>query len=277
MSEHATQERRGVLALAEAMGGRLLELFELTGAVWWLLADMVRWLWRAATGRTRLGRPAIVSQLVRVGVRSIFIISLVSACVGLILVLQMAPPLEDFGQRDLVANITAVAVLRELGPLIASIVLTGFAGAAIAAEIGTMVVGEEIEALEAHALNPIRFLVVPRVLATVVSMGCLSVIADLVAVFAGMFTASIALGIPTAQYISNTLDQVEAVDFLTGVGKGLVFGLLIGAIACTNGLRVTGGAAGVGQATTGTVVQSVVAIIVADLIFTAIFYSLGLV
>jgi phospholipid/cholesterol/gamma-HCH transport system permease protein len=277
MAEQATREPRGLVALAAAAGAKLLALFELTGEVWYLLAEMVRWLWRAATGRSRLGRPAIVSQIVRVGVRSILIISLVSGCVGLILVLQMAPPLDDFGSKDLVANITAVAVLRELGPLIAAIVLTGFAGAAIAAEIGTMVVGEEIEALEAHALNPIRFLVVPRVLATVISMGCLAVIADLVAVFAGMFTSSIALGIPTAQYMSNTLDQVESVDFLTGVGKGLVFGLLIGSIACTNGLRVTGGAAGVGQATTGTVVQSVVAIIVADLIFTSIFYSLGLV
>jgi len=277
MSEEAARRRRGALGAIEAVGARLIDLLEHVGDVWFLLVEMLLWLWRWAMRRTRLGRPAIVSQIVRIGVRSIFIISLVSGSVGLILVLQMAPPLETWGQQELVANITGVAVLRELGPLIAAIVLTGFAGAAIAAEIGTMVVGEEIEALEAHALNPVRFLVVPRVLASVVSMACLAVIADVVAVTSGMLTASIALGMPTDQYIANTLDQVKQVDFITGVGKAFVFGLLIGLIACTNGLRVSGGAAGVGRATTGTVVQSVVAIILADLIFTAIFYALGLV
>jgi phospholipid/cholesterol/gamma-HCH transport system permease protein len=255
---------------------RMLDILDQVGAVWFLFAETVRWIIRSFTHRkVRLGRPAIISQIVRIGVRSVFIISLVSGCVGLILVLQMAPPLDNFGQKDLVANITGVAVLRELGPLIAAIVLTGFAGAAIAAEIGTMVVGEEIEALEAHALNPIRFLVVPRVIAAVISMTLLAVLSDAVAIVAGWGIGVLALGIPSERYIQNTLDQVKLADFLTGIGKATVFGLLIGLIACTNGLRVTGGAAGVGRATTGTVVQSVVAIIVADLAFTAIFYAVG--
>lgn len=255
---------------------RVGEILDQVGAVWFLFAEAVRWVVRSFTRRkVRLGRPAIISQMVRIGVRSVFIISLVSGCVGLILVLQMAPPLDNFGQKDLVANITGVAVLRELGPLIAAIVLTGFAGAAIAAEIGTMVVGEEIEALEAHALNPVRFLVVPRVIAAVVSMTLLAVLSDAVAIVAGWGIGVLALGIPSERYIQNTLDQVKLADFLTGIGKATVFGLLIGLIACTNGLRVTGGAAGVGRATTGTVVQSVVAIIFADLAFTAIFYAVG--
>src|SRR5262249_60068854 len=118
---------------------------------------------------------------------------------------EVRPPLDQYGRKDLVANITGVAIFRELGPLIASIVLTGFAGAAIAAEIGTMVVGEEIEALEAHALNPVRFLVVPRVIATVVSMTALAVIADTVAVLCGMAMATTALGIPRQPGSANTL------------------------------------------------------------------------
>jgi phospholipid/cholesterol/gamma-HCH transport system permease protein len=271
---------RGLLklgfGLVDLAGRRFFDLLEQVGAAWSLLIETLRWFWRSLTqSKVRIGRPAIVGQVVRIGVRSLFIVSLVSGCVGLILVLQMAPPLDQFGQRDLVANITAIAVMRELGPLIAAIVLTGFAGAAIAAEIGTMVVGEEIEALEAHALNPIRFLVVPRVTAAVVSMTCLAVVSNLVAIAAGMLAGATALGISTDKYLSNTLNQAKPVDFLTGVGKATVFGLLIGLIACTNGLRVTGGAAGVGKATTGTVVQSVVAIIIADLIFTAVFYALG--
>jgi phospholipid/cholesterol/gamma-HCH transport system permease protein len=267
----------GVRAGVEFLGRRLFDMLDTVGAAWYLLADATHWLWRGLTNkRVRVGRPAIVSQLVRIGVRSVFIISLVSACVGFILALNMAPSLDKFGSKDLVANINGVAIFRELGPLIAAIVLTGFAGAAIAAEIGTMVVGEEIEALEAHALNPVRFLVVPRVLASVASMTCLAILSDLVAVTAGWAVGITILGIPSERYIQNTLDQVKLVDFLTGVGKGTVFGLLIGLIACSNGLRVSGGAAGVGAATTNTVVQSIVAIVIADLIFTGIFFAIGL-
>lgn len=270
------QQDKGPLAPIGAIGEGALNLLDHIGSAVNLLLESLGWVLRSLFNRrVRLGRTAIVSQICRVGVRSIFIIALVSGCVGLILVFQMAPPLDDFGQKELVANITAVAVLRELGPLIAAIVLTGFAGAAIAAEIGTMVVGEEIEALQAHALNPIRFLVVPRVIATVVSMTFLAVIANVVAIFAGMGIAVIALEIPAETYWNNTLDQVKVSDFLTGIGKATVFGLLIGVIACTNGLKVSGGAAGVGQATTYTVVQSVVAIIFADLFFTTSFYFLG--
>jgi len=194
----------------------------------------------------------------------------------LILALQLSPPLDDFGQRDKVANIISVAVLRELGPLIGAIVLTGFAGASIAAEIGTMVVSEEIEALEASALNPIRFLVVPRLLASTISMTCLGVISSFCAIVAAMLISITMLGIPYETYMDNMLTQAKQVDFWTGVAKGGVFGTLIGIIACSNGLRVTGGAAGVGRATTYTVVECVVAIVVADLVFTAIFFALGL-
>lgn len=272
----ASNHSNPIAGFLDFLGARVFEILEQVGAVTYLLIDALHWLWRSFTVRkVRIGRTAIISQIVRVGVRSIFIISLVSGCVGLILALQMAPPLDEFGRKDAVANITAVAVFRELGPLIAAIVLTGFAGAAIAAEIGTMVVGEEIEALEAHALNPIRFLVLPRVIATVISMTALAVISDLVAIAAAWAIAVTALGIPSQLFIDNTLDQLKRIDYLTGIGKATVFGLLIGIIACSNGLRVTGGAAGVGKATTGTVVQSVVSIIIADLIFTAIFYSLG--
>ncbi len=261
----------------ESAGTKTLDTTEHIGSVVVLMREVGRWIVRRATSRkVRLGRPAIATQVVRVGVRSIGIIALVSGAVGMILVLQMAPPLDEFGRKDLVANIVGVAVLRELGPLIASIVLTGFAGAAIAAEIGTMVVGEEIEALEAHALNPVRFLVVPRVFAAVVSMTALAVMANFVAIVAGLGMAVVGLGIGFQTYIDNLLDQVKVVDFATGVGKASIFGLLIGSIACTNGLKVSGGAAGVGKATTDTVVQSVVAIIIADLLFTAVFYMLKL-
>lgn len=266
------------LGLVAALGERAISLLAHIGDMVLLFGAVIRWIGRGATSsKVRRGGSAVVFQIVRVGVRSIFIVSLVSGCVGLILALQLAPPLDTFGQRDLIANIVGVAVLRELGPLIGAIVLTGFAGASIAAEIGTMVVSEEVEALEAHALNPIRFLVVPRVVATILSMTALGVIASAVSILSALAVSVLVLDIPLTIYVDNTLRQAKTVDFVTGTMKATVFGALIGLIACANGLKVTGGAAGVGNATTGTVVQSVVAIVIADLVFTAIFYALKLV
>ncbi len=265
------------LAPIDALGGAALALVAHVGGVALLLARATGILLAVFTGRGRVGKHAVVSQVVRVGVRSVGIVALVSGSVGLILSLQLAPPLDEFGQRDAIPSIVGVAMLRELGPLIAAIVLTGFAGAAIAAEIGTMVVGEEIEALEAHALDPVRFLVVPRILAGVIAMACLAVLADVVSVAASLVICMVALGVPPETFLDNLLRQAKTVDFVTGICKGAVFGLLIGAIACANGLRVAGGAAGVGRATTSTVVQCVVSIILADLIFTSLFFALGLV
>jgi phospholipid/cholesterol/gamma-HCH transport system permease protein len=284
MPEDAQTSRDGFIAKAlsplTAAGARAVAMLSHIGGLLFLLIEASTWIVRSVTKKkVRLGRSAIVTQLVRVGVRSIFIVCLVSGCVGLILALQLAPPLDEFGQREAVANIISVAVLRELGPLIGAIVLTGFAGASIAAEIGTMVVGEEIEALEAHALNPVRFLVVPRVIAAVISMTCLAVLANFMAIAASLFISVVVLDIPARTYIDNTLAQAKLVDLLTGLGKSVFFGLLIGVIACGNGLKLAGtsaGAEGVGRATTSTVVQCIVAIIISDLAFTAVFFALRL-
>jgi phospholipid/cholesterol/gamma-HCH transport system permease protein len=167
-------------------------------------------------------------------------------------------------------------MFRELGPLVGAIVLTGFAGASIAAEIGTMVVSEEIEALEASAIHPVRFLVVPRVLATTVMMICLAVVGDLLGVIGGMLTSKAFLGIPYIQYVRHTLDIIEIKDFITGLIKAGVFGTIISSLACYLGLGVTGGAQGVGVATTRTVVLTIVALILVDLMFTAVFFYLDI-
>ncbi len=264
------------IAFVDRLGSHPVRLLDYIGGVARLLWQTGAWLFRSLILRqVRFGRFALYSQMVRVGVRSISVIGLVSFCIGLILALQMAPPLEEFGQIDQVATIIAIAVVRELGPLISAIVLTGFAGASIAAELGTMVVGEEIEALEAHALNPVRFLVVPRVLATTISLVFLCVMAEIIAIGGGWWLGVNLLDIPHGVYKSNTLDILEPVDFFTGLFKAGVFGAIIGAIACYNGLHVTGGASGVGRATTNTVVHCIEAIIYTDLLFTGVFYVIG--
>lgn len=278
MSDTTTEAKPLPFALRvlDRWGGMWNGVFALLGGIWLLLIEVATWIIRSGTDRQiRLGGDAVIGQIVRVGVRSIGIVLLVSACIGLILAMAMQPPLDELGQSDKIANIVAVGVFRELGPLIAAIVLTGFAGASIAAEIGTMVVGEEIEALQAHALNPVRFLVVPRVIATILSLFLLTILGDVMAVFAsGLITVNL-LGVPQEVYIQNTITQLNMGDFLTGLLKAATFGTLLSSIACYNGLKVTGGAAGVGKATTDTVVQTVVLVIVADMLFTAVFLQLG--
>ncbi len=277
MPQTLDQPKRPLIVRSfEHWGAMWLGIFGLIGGVSYLVRDVAVWVGRSLfTRRVRFGRAALVTQLLRTGVRATGIVMLVCGCVGFILALQMEPPLADFGQTDKIANIIGVTIFRELGPLISAIVLAGFAGASIAAEIGTMVVGEEIEALEAHALNPIRFLVVPRVLATIIALVLLTVVGDITAViFGGVMTVNF-LDVPYQQYVSNTLNQLVLSDFLSGLIKAGVFGLILSAIACYNGLSVTGGAAGVGRATTNTVVQAIVAIIIADFVFTTIFFSLG--
>lgn len=225
----------------------------------------------------RISRDALITQMVRVGVRAVPIVILIQMAIGMILPLQMFPKLDEFGQAEQIATINAIAGFRELGPLMTAVVLSGFAGASIAAELGAMVTAEEIEALQASALNPVRFLVVPRLLATIIMTVMLTVIADVVMIASGMLT-SVKLGIDFDVYFQLTTEAIDVTGFVTGLVKAAVFGLLIGLIACFLGLSVKPwqGSEGVGQATTKTVVYSIVAIIATDAVFTLIFYSYGL-
>src|SRR3954447_3887675 len=259
------------------LGATTIRWLEFLGGHGFILRDTAVAVPRALFDKRgrRLGWANLWAQMVRVGVKSIPIVSLVVFCIGAILSLQMAPILKDYGATAQVADIISIAMFRELGPLVSAIVLTGFAGASIAAEIGTMVVSEEIEALEASAIHPIRFLVVPRVLATTVMMICLAVVGDLMGVLGGMLISRAFLGISFLQYSTHTFDSVQVKDFITGLFKAGVFGAIISALACYLGLGVTGGAQGVGNATTRTVVLTIVMLIVVDLMFTSVFYYLG--
>lgn len=259
------------------LGARLLGGVSYIGGMTLLLGQTARGVW--ATVLRRPGGPrweAVAVQMDRVGVRSIGIVALVQLFIGVILALQMAPPLEPWGQVDKVANIIGVAGFRMLGPIITAVVLSGFAGASIAAELGTMVVSEEIEALQAHALNPVRFLVVPRVLATFVMTILLTIIADWMIAVGGYFTSFLVLKPEVyVNYWPQMQDQLRLRDFVAGLIMAGVFGVLISLIACYEGLRVRGGAEGVGKATTMTVVYSIVSIVGAACVFTMIFYVFG--
>jgi len=261
------------------VGHLVLGWVGLLGGLGWMLFDTVVASRRLiGTGRpTRMAWTNVTAQMVRVGVRSIPIVSLVVFCIGMILAMQMSPVLESYGASAQVADIIAIAMFRELGPLVGAIVLTGFAGASIAAEIGTMVVSEEIEAMEAHAIDPVRYLVVPRVLAASIMTVCLAVIANIMGVLGGMFAATTIVGsMDSALYLNRSFDAITMHDFTTGLIKAGVFGAIIALLACYLGMNVKNGAEGVGNATTRTVVLTIVALTIVDLMFTAFFFSLDL-
>ncbi len=277
-NELAPQRPLAGIRLIQHLGQAVINAAIFTGGMSILLGQTIHWSARSLVGRKgKFARSRLLKQMVRVGVRSIPIVLLIQFSIGFILALQMAPELESYGQVEQVASINAVAGFRELGPLMAGIVLAGFAGASIAAELGTMVTTEEIEALQVQAINPVRYLVVPRVLATVIMMVCLTVLADLMLVFGGFVTGVLQLGISASRYYTVTLETLTNKGFMTGLVKGGLFGLMISLIACYQGLSVrpSQGSEGVGHATTVTVVRSIVALVVLDGILTALFYAYG--
>ena len=238
-----------------------------------LLADSVWWMTVAPLrGKGRVRYEETLSYMHRISIRSFGVVALVLFFVGVILALQMAYVLKLFGVSEYVADITGIAMAREMGPLLVAVVMTGFLGAAITAEIGTMVVSEEVVALESMALAPTRFLVVPRILATALMMPFVSLVATYIGIIGGFTIGYFVLGIEAEKYLRRTIESLAYKDVFTGLLKAEAFGLLIGLIACKEGFAVTGGAGGVGLATTNSVVRCIVAIIVCDLVFTMLFY-----
>lgn len=214
----------------------------------------------------------VVRCVYRMGIGSVPIVCLICSFVGMILAMQTAYQLAKFGATLYVASLVSVSVVRELGPLITAILVSGRVGAGVAAELGTMSVSEEITALRTMALNPVRILLVPRVAGLVISLPILTLIGDAVAILGGLVIGWAYLNLAPSLFYKVAIEGLVMKDFLTGFAKSVIFAVLIGLISCYKGYYVRGGAVGVGTATTETVVQSIVAIIIADLLFTALFY-----
>ena len=190
----------------------------------------------------------------------------------MIVALQSAYQLQRMGAVNLVANLVAVIVTRELAPLLTAIVVAGRFGSAIAAELATMKVSQEIDALTVMGIDPVSFLVVPRVLALLISLPCLTVFADLVGILGGLVVAVGSLGLGMSAYVTDSVDALRLEDIVTGLVKAVSFAGIIGLVGCHQGLGTRGGAEEVGRATTASVVRSIVLIIAADLFVTALFY-----
>lgn len=216
-----------------------------------------------------------VSQAMDVGVRALPILSLITFFIGLILALQAAYELRRFGAISYVATAVAVSMSRELGPLITAIVVIGRSGSSFAAEIGTMKVTEEIDALETMAISPVRFLVTPKFLAMIVMLPCLTIWANAMGILGGSLFGVAQADFTLTRYVSASLDSLLLRDIVTGLVKSVMFGITITAVGCQEGFSTGAGAEQVGRSTTRAVVVSIFLVILVDLVFTALFYFLS--
>jgi phospholipid/cholesterol/gamma-HCH transport system permease protein len=223
-------------------------------------------------GRSKLRVDATFEQLVLVGVLALPTVCLACFFMGLVLAMQGAYQLQQIGAVDLVADLVGVSMFREIGPLITAVVVIGRSGSSITAEIGTMKVSEEVEALEVMAIDPVRYLVVPRMLGMLIMVPTATILGECLGMFGGWLIAVGSLNIDPFMFVSRFLNAVVFKDIFSGLLKSLVFGGLIGTLACYYGMRVSGGAEGVGKATTQSVVTCLTAILATDCILTALFY-----
>jgi len=213
-------------------------------------------------------------QLYLLGVRSLTITNVTLLFTGMVLAIQTAHSLAAYGGKSFVGDIVALSVVRELGPVLTALMVSGRVGAGITAELGSMAVTEQVDAMRALAANPVRKLVVPRVAALVLTLPVLTILADAVALFGGLLMALFEIRQTKLYYMNHVLGALTVADIASGVGKTLFFAFFIGVIACYKGLNARGGADGVGRATTNTVVVSSIAVIISDFFLTKLFLLL---
>jgi phospholipid/cholesterol/gamma-HCH transport system permease protein len=272
--EHLQGRRRRKTNIAEDVGRAVVGFWEDTRSLIGFVGELVSALGTAAMHPKNVRWRDAVRVAETAGVNALPIIVLVSFLMGVIMAFQGAISLRRFGADVFVANLVGLAMLRELGPLMTAIILAGRSGSAFAAELGTMKVREEIDALKTMGLDPVRFLVVTRVIAAVVMTPLLTVFADLLGLIGGAVVMR-SFGIPLVTFYHQVQYQVTYGSFVGGLVKSFVFGILVAAIGCLRGLQTTTGASAVGESTTRAVVSGIVLIVITDGIFSVVYYYLN--
>jgi phospholipid/cholesterol/gamma-HCH transport system permease protein len=219
-------------------------------------------------------RTELLRQMDELGVKSVSITGLTAFVTGGVLALQTAYSLSAFGGKLFVGRVVALSLVRELGPVLTALMVGGRVGSGITAELGSMTVTEQVDALRSMAVSPIRRLVVPRILATVLMIPVLTALADVLGILGGLLIGVVELQMTAQDYLTSIWQQLQISDIFSGLGKTFFFGLEIAAIGCYNGLHVDGGAASVGRATTRTVVLASICILVSDFFLTRLFLAL---
>ena len=246
-------------------------IIEIGSMFWFIINTLAETLDRIRRGRAPFRASSFFRYTERAGVGSVPLVAMVSFFLGLTMALLTGYQLQRFGTERLVPGLVAIAFTRELGPLLTGIMLAARIGASFTAELGTMQVSEEVEAIEAMGIGPLRFLVAPRMLALFALMPCLSVISSVAAILATALISRAYFSIAFVYFQDLVLHSLLMRDIVTGILKSYRFGLLIGAIACYRGLTVTGGAAGVGTSTTSSVVTAITTVIGFDTLFNIVY------
>jgi phospholipid/cholesterol/gamma-HCH transport system permease protein len=237
-----------------------------------LCVNLLYWLFVAPLRGKFYRLSHVFAQIVRIGVQAVPMSALTTLTIGVVLAMQSAAQLEKLGAAALVPGLISTSLIKELAPLITAVIVIGRSGSAVTAELGTMKVSEEIEALEVMAIHPMSYLIVPRFIAMFIMMPLLTVFGIYVGLFGGWLICEGALGMSTPFYVIRALDYVSPRDLFIGMFKSTVFGILVITIACNTGLNVHGGAEGVGLATTRSVVLSLLAVFIANAALTAVFF-----
>src|SRR5881275_3159258 len=244
---------------------------EVGSLFWFMVLTLDETVERIREGRVPFRATSFFRHCERAGVGSVPLVGLVSFFLGLTMALLTGYQLQRFGTERLVPGLVAIAFTRELGPLLTGIMLAARIGAAFTAELGTMEVSEEVEAIEAMGISPLRFLVAPRMLALFALMPCLSTVSNMAAVLASSLVCKAYFSIAFPYFLDLVKDSLLIRDIVTGILKSFLFGLLIAAIACYRGLTVKGGAAGVGTSTTSSVVTAITAVIGFDTLYNVVY------
>ncbi|MDE2119946.1 MAG: ABC transporter permease [Betaproteobacteria bacterium] len=224
----------------------------------------------------RLRWREVAAELEAGGLRAVGIIALLSFLIGMVMAYQGGATLTNYGANVLIVNLVAVITLREMGPLLAAIIVAGRTGSSYAAQLGTMRITEEVDALRALALSPFEMLVLPKVLALVVALPLLALLADAMGLLGGGMVAALGFGVPWREYVARVPQVVDVGTLMVGLVKAPVFAVVIALVGCMQGLRVRGSAAAVGRAATTSVVQAIFLVIVIDAGFSVLFKMLGL-
>jgi phospholipid/cholesterol/gamma-HCH transport system permease protein len=219
-------------------------------------------------------RHELIRQMDEIGVKSVSITGITALFTGMVLALQTAYSLAAFGGKIFTGRIVSLSLVRELGPVLTALMVGGRVGSGITAELGSMTVTEQVDALRAMAVSPVRRLVVPRMVATVFMMPVLTALADVLGILGGLFIAVVELQMTAQDYLTSIWQQLNISDIGSGLSKTFFFGLEIAAVGCYNGLTVDGGAASVGRATTRTVVIASICVLVSDFFLTKLFLAL---
>ena len=253
--------------VAEMLGRRFMDFIRYAGGISILMGETLFWI-----PMPPLRRRQIVEQMSKIGVDSLPIVSLISLFTGMVLALQSAYQMQRFSAEMYIASLVAFSMTRELGPVLTALIVAGRVGASITAEIGTMQVTEQIDALETLATNPVKYLVTPRFIALIIMMPMLTLYSDIIGILGGYVIGVYKLGISHAMYMKNTWQPLKYKDIYTGLIKSFFFAIIICIVACYEGMTAKGGAEGVGRSTTSSVVVSFILIIASDCFFTALFY-----